>query len=273
MPTVVLNKKVLERLLGRRLSLDILKNRISYIGTGLEKIEGNEIHVEVFPNRPDMLSEQGFARALSAFIGVKKGLRTYKVKKSNEKVIIDKSLRGIRPYTACAIVRGLTFNDEKIREIIQIQEKLHITYGRNRKKAAIGIYPYEKIKPPIRFLAKKPEKIVFRPLEAEKEMNAYQILSKHPTGKEYGNLLAGMKKYPVFIDSNDKILSMPPIINSHDTGKITEKTKDVFIECSGFNFDVLSTCLNIIVTALADMGGQIYSMDLIYPDKKRRTPD
>ena len=28
---------------------------------------------------------------------------------------------------------------------------------------------------------------------------------------------------------------MPPIINSHETGKITEETKDIFIECSGFN--------------------------------------
>ena len=66
---------------------------------------------------------------------------------------------------------------------------------------------------------------------------------------------------------------MPPIINSHITGKITEKTKDVFIECSGFDFNTLSICLNIIVTAMADMGGKIYSMELHYPRKKITTPD
>mgnify|MGYP001602744147 CR=1 FL=1 len=75
MPTVNLNKKEFESLVGKRLPLDKLKDRISMLGTDLEKIEGNEIIVEVFPNRPDMLSEQGFARAFSSFIGAKKGLR------------------------------------------------------------------------------------------------------------------------------------------------------------------------------------------------------
>ncbi len=53
---------------------------------------------------------------------------------------------------------------------------------------------------------------------------------------------------------------MPPIINSQLTGKITEKTRDVFVECSGFDFDLLNKCLNIIVANLAEMGGKIYQM-------------
>lgn len=273
MPTVTLNKKVFEKLVGKSFPIEKLKEGISYLGTDLEKIEGNEIYIGVFPNRPDMLSEQGLARAFSTFMGVKKGIKRYDIKKSGEKVIVDRSLNSVRPYTACAIVKNLHFDDEKIREIIQIQEKLHITYGRNRKRVAIGIYPYEKIKPPIRFLAKRPNEIRFVPLESNKEMTALQILSQNKTGREYAHLLGGLDKFPIFVDSNNKILSMPPIINSHETGKITERTKDVFIECSGFNFNVLSICLNIIVTALADMGGDIYSMELVYPDKKRTTPD
>ena len=273
MPTVTLNKSVFERLVGKKLPLEVLKDRISYLGTDLERIEGNEIHVEVFPNRPDMLSEQGFARAFSTFVGARKGIKEYSVKKSGEKVIIDKSLKGVRPFTACAIVKNLKFDDERIREVVQIQEKLHVTYGRNRKKAAIGIYPYEKIKPPIRFLARKPEEIRFVPLESGRAMTGRQILSQNPAGREYAHLLDGLERFPIFIDANNNILSMPPIINSHETGKITGNTKEVFIECSGFNFDVLSACLNIIVTALADMGGEIYSMELEYPDGSRTTPN
>ena len=83
MPTVNLNKNEFEKLVGRKLPLDKLKDRISMLGTDLEYIKDNEIIVEVFPNRPDMLSEQGFARAFSSFIGVKKGLREYKAKKSD----------------------------------------------------------------------------------------------------------------------------------------------------------------------------------------------
>jgi phenylalanyl-tRNA synthetase beta chain len=273
MPTITVNKRIFEKLVGRKLPIEKLKDRISYLGTDLESIENNEINVEIFPDRPDMLSVQGFARAFSSFIGVKTGLRKYKVNKSKHKVIVDKSLGKIRPYTVCAIIKGLKFDDEKIKEIIQIQEKLHVTYGRNRKKVAIGIYPFEKIKTPIRFLAKKPEEIKFRPLEFPKELNGRQILSKHPAGREYAYLLEGFDRFPFFIDANNNVLSMPPIINSHITGKITEKTKDVFVECSGFDFKTLSICLNIIVTALADMGGKIYSMELHYPDRRIITPN
>ena len=273
MPTITLNKKVLEGLIGKKLSLEALKDRISYLGTDLESIEGNDITVEIFPNRPDMLSEQGFARALASFIGVKTGLREYKVSKSSYQVIVEHSVQKIRPYTACAVIKNLHFNDEKIREVIQIQEKLHVTYGRNRKKAAIGIYPFEKIKTPIHYKALPKEKIRFKPLESSREMTALQILRDHPAGRDYGYLLDGLSLFPIFADADNRILSMPPIINSHDTGKITEKTKDVFVECSGFDFETLKTLLNIIVTMFADMGGDIYAMELFYGKKKIMTPD
>jgi len=273
MPTVTLNRKVFEKLIEKKLPIEKLKDRISMIGTDLEDITDEEISVEIFPNRPDMLSEQGFARAFKTFIGQAKGLSKYDIKSSGEKVIIDKSLQDVRPFTACAIVRNLDLDDEKIREIIQIQEKLHVTYGRNRKKVAIGIYPLEKIKLPITFKAEKPEDIIFQPLEGEKEIDANEILEQHDTGKKYAHLLEGKKKFPVFRDANNKILSMPPIINSHDVGKVDLNTKEVFIECSGFDFDVLHLALNMIITALADMGASVESMILEYSDKKKITTD
>jgi phenylalanyl-tRNA synthetase beta chain len=168
MPSITLNKTVFNKLVGKELSDDELNERIPMIGTDLEKIEGDVIEVEVFPNRPDMLSEQGFARAFSAFIGEKTGLRNYNIKPSGSKVIIDPSVKDVRPFTACALVKNLEFNDEKIREIIQIQEKLHVTFGRNRKKLAIGIYPLEHITLPIKYFAEDPNKIKFQPLESEK---------------------------------------------------------------------------------------------------------
>lgn len=272
MPTVTLNKNQFEELAGKKLPLEELKDRISMLGTDLESIEGNEIIVEVFPNRPDMLSEQGLARAFSSFIGVKKGLRKYNVKKSNYKVIIEKSVKKVRPWTACAVVKNLKLDDEKIKSIIQIQEKLHIGYGRNRKKAAIGVYPLEKIKFPIKYLALKPEEIKFKPLEMSQVLNGKEILELHPTGKEYAHLLEKEKEYPIFIDSNENILSMPPIINSDEVGKVTENTKEIFVECSGFDYRVLAKCLNIIVAALSDMNGEIYNVE-IQDEKKINSPN
>ncbi len=273
MPSVKLNKQVFSNLVGKELSDEELSEQIPMIGTDLENVGETEIDVEVFPNRPDMLSEQGFARAFSAFIGEKIGLRTYTVKPSGSKVIIDPSVAAVRPYTACALVKNLKFDDEKIREVIQIQEKLHVTFGRNRKKLAIGLYPLEKIKLPIKYFAEDPNKVKFQPLESEQEMSAIQILSKHPAGRDYGHLLEGKDKFPFFSDADGAILSMPPIINSHRTGKIGKDTTEVFIECSGFDLNTCNICLNIIVTALADMGADIYSMELEYSEGKKITPD
>jgi phenylalanyl-tRNA synthetase beta chain len=273
MPTLTLDKKAFDKELGKKLPDELLKDRISMIGTDLERLDEKEIVVEIFPNRPDMLSMQGFARAMSAFLDIKPGLRNFAVKSSGEKVIIDQSVGKYRPFTACAIVKGLKLDDERIKEIIQIQEKLHVTFGRNRRKLAIGIYPLEKIKLPITFFAEDPKKIRFQPLEAAEEMDSLQILSEHPTGKEYAHLLEGLDKFPFFKDKNGRILSMPPVINSHETGRVTAATTEVFIECSGFDFRVLQKCLNMIVTDLADMGAEIYSMELVYPDKTYTTPN
>ncbi|MDO8460783.1 MAG: phenylalanine--tRNA ligase subunit beta, partial [Nanoarchaeota archaeon] len=174
----------------------------------------------------------------------------------------------------CAIVKNLKFDDSRIKEVIDLQEKLHTTIGRNRKKVAIGIYPLEKINLPIIYEARKPSDIKFIPLEAEREMTGQQILQSHPTGRTYAHLLEGYEKFPVFTDSKGNIISMPPIINSHDTGKITEQTTDIFIECSGWHFETLKKTLNIIITTLAEMGGTIYAMKLQYENKETYiTPD
>ncbi len=272
MPTIKLNKNVFEKLVGKKLPLDKLKDRISMLGTDLEGIEGNDIVVEVFPNRPDMLSEQGFARAFSSFIGVDFGLRKYVVKKSDYKVVVDSSV-SMRPFTACAVVKNLKFDDERIREIMQIQEKLATTHGRNRKKSAYGLYPLKGINFPIKYVALDPGKVKFKPLGFDKEIFADKIEELHPKGKEFSWIAEGWSKYPFFVDSKNNVMCMLPYTNSQDTGKVDESTKDVFIECTGTDFKNVMFALNIIVSMLADMGGEIYSVDVVYPDKTVVAPN
>jgi phenylalanyl-tRNA synthetase beta chain len=271
MANVKFNKKIFEKEIGK---LDeTMQNKIAMFGTTLERFNEDEIELEIFPNRPDLLSYQGFKRSFLSFLGKKSGIKEYTIKKPEKdyEVIIDSSIKDVRPYTACAIVKNLKLDNDKIKEIIDVQEKLHTTIGRKRKKVAIGIYPLEKIKLPITYKAIEPDKIRFIPLDSPKEMSGLEILQKHPTGREYATLLSGKIKFPVFVDSNNNILSMPPIINSELTGRITENTKEVFIECSGLDFEILKKTLNILVTTLAEMDGIIYQMELKYA-KKEITP-
>ncbi len=260
MANIKFSRKVFEKEIGKL--TDEMQNKIALFGTTLEGFDDEEIELEIFPDRPDLLSYYGFKRSFLSFLGKKTGLKKYNLNKPEEDhlVKIDSSVKEVRPNTVCAIIKGLKLDDEKIKDIINIQEKLHLTVGRKRKKVAIGIYPLDKIRLPITYKAVEPDKIKFKPLESPREMTGLEILQKHQTGKEYAHLLSGKVKFPIFIDAEDNILSMPPIINSELMGRVEESTKDVFVECSGFDLNILEKCLNILVTSLNEMGGKIYQM-------------
>lgn len=274
MSVITVNRKLLEKVAGKKLSEEFLQEKVSMMGAVLEKISPEEIEAEVFPSRPDLLSEQGFARAFSSFIGAQIGLKEYKVIKSGQKVIGAKSLPAQWPYLVACMVKGLKFNDQRIKEVIQIQEKLGLTVLRQRKKGGLGVYPLEKINFPVSFEGRKPEEIKFQPLEFPNVITGRQILSQHPTGRAYANICQEWEKFPVFVDAKGTIMSMPPIINSHNVGKITESTTDVFIEATGTDLNALNLCLVILATSLADMGGTIYSLEVTQKDgRKNHIPD
>lgn len=261
MTILTMDRKELEKKVGK--VTREMEDKITMMGTMVEETSEKEVSVEVFPNRPDLLSLGNFARAVNQFNGKGK-IASFKVNEPEKDfvVTIEKSVKEVRPHTVCAIVKGLKFDDSRIKEIVDIQEKLHNSLGRKRRKVAIGIYPLDKIKLPIRFIAKKPSEIKFLPLEARAEMTGAQILRGHPVGREYADLLKNCDVFPIFIDADDEVLSMPPIINSERTGRIDETTKEIFIECSGHNLVYLKKCLNIIVASLSEMGGKIYAMDV-----------
>lgn len=272
MANVTFNKKTFEKEIG--VLDERMQEKIALFGTPVEHVDENELTLEIFPNRPDLLSYHGFKRSFLSFLEKKPGLKPYKVNAPEKTYVvkIDSSVKSVRPFTACAIVKNVKFTDEAIKELIDLQEKLHNTLGRRRKKAAIGVYPLESIALPLTYKAIEPDQIRFVPLEGSREMSGLEILQRHQTGKEYAHLLAGKEKFPVFVDAHNQILSMPPIINAEHTGRVTTTTKDVFVECSGFDFALLKKILTIVVTTLADMGGAIYAMELRY-SKKETTPD
>ncbi len=268
MPTITIDKKDLFKLMGRAIPDETLKDRISMLGTDLEKVTKDEIEVEIFPNRPDMLSIEGFARALSSFMG-KKGLKEYKVHKSTYKSKKDSKVKKVRPFAVNAVVKNIKLNDATIKSLMQVQEKLHTSHGRNRKKVSIGVYDLEKFEFPLTYTT-KPKTFKFVPLEFKKEISINEILEKHPKGRDYAFTLEKFKECPIWLDKNKQVLSMPPIINSEET-KLDETTKDLFIDVTGTDLLAVEQALNIIVTSLADRGGQIYEVkvdNVSYPNLK-----
>ncbi|MBT3416688.1 phenylalanine--tRNA ligase subunit beta [Candidatus Woesearchaeota archaeon] len=271
MPTITLNKKDILDMLGKKVSDAELKDRISMIGTDLESIDDKEIVVEIFPNRPDMLTAAGFAKALSAFMGIKTGIKNYKINKSNYKVKVEKNIKKIRPYAVCAVVKNVELNELGIQYLMQVQEKLHKTFGRDRKKLSIGVYDLDEIEFPLTYGAEV-RNLKFVPLEMDGEMDVDEILEKHPTGIDYSHLLDGFKKVPIWSDNNGKVLSMPPIINSENT-KVTANSKNLFIDVTGLDLKSCEQALNILVTGFSERGADIYSVNVNgknYPDLESR---
>ena len=258
MPKITLNKKDTLKLVGRNIPDKKLEESIPLIGTDLEKVTKNEIEVEIFPNRPDMLSEEGFARALSSFLGIKTGLKEYKVNKSNYKYKIDSKVKSIRPYCAAAVVKGIKFTEQSLTSFMNLQDKLHTTHGRNRTKVSMGAHNLEKISFPIKYTT-KPKTFKFQALGDKKEKTIAKILEEHPKGTTYAHLI-DKKEAPLWIDSTGQVLSMPPIINSEQT-KLTINTKNIFLDVTGSNQQAVNQALNILVTALAERGGKIYAVN------------
>ncbi len=272
MVKVDLSHRTLEHLLGKRITRDELETLLFTLGYELEHVEGDVWTADITADRPDLVSTAGIARLLKAYLGIAPGLPNYIVKKSDYRVLINPNVQHVRPYTVAAVVKGLELTEDSLKEIIRIQEKLHATFGRQRKKIAIGIYPLDKITWPISYFAEDPKKIQFIPLDFDKQLHADEILLQHPTGITYKHLLADMQQYPFFMDARKQILSMPPIINAQHLGKVTSQTQDVFIECSGHDFHAQNIILNILVALLADVGGSIHAVTLEYGPKKLLTP-
>jgi len=275
MPTIEVNYEDLQALIGQHVPLDVLQNEgILYAKGEIDEIDGEILKIDIKDtNRPDLWSSEGIARELQGRYGAVKGVPRYDVRPSGLVVHVDRKLKNIRPLTVCAVVRNMHITPNALSQMIQLQEKISMTFGRNRREVAIGVYDMHKIKGPIRFTSVKPDGIRFVPLGFDRKMTPAEILKEHPKGLEHGGLLHLFKEYPIFIDSAGEVLSMPPIINSDYTGKVTTSTRDVFIECSGFDRRLLVPALDTIVAALADRGGEIQSVRIEYHDGQDITPD
>jgi phenylalanyl-tRNA synthetase beta chain len=251
---------------------DEMVEGLSSLGAPCEyENETRKILAELTPNRPDWYSMEGLARALKAYY--RKEHPEYSVNKSDYKVVVEPSVSKTRPYTVCAVVKGLEFDDRRIKDVVLLQEKLLSTLGRRVKKFGVGVYPLHAIKFPVRYTTMKPEEIKYRPLGHEDEMTADQILKEHKKGKQYGHILDGWKMYPVFTDADGKIMCLIPIVNSAETGKVDEETKDVFLEVTGTDINACKAALNILVCTFADMGGQPYSVSMKYEKEEFASPD
>ena len=232
-------------------------------GERMIKIELNDT------NRPALWTTAGLARQLRIYRT--RNIPSYPFFASKGKsidaayrVVVEKSVREVRPWIACFVAKGKPISDALLKDMIQTQEKLAWNYGRKRKGVSIGIYRTGLIEWPVRYFGVEPDSVSFVPLQETRSMTLSQILKEHPKGVEYGSILEGKTIHPLLTDSKGSVLSYPPIINSADIGAVQVDDSEVFIEVTGTDYPSVALSASIMACDFYDIGFEIANVRVDY---------
>ncbi len=274
MPTINFSLKDLENLSGVKITKEKLSKYLEYCKGELEGISEDEAIISLNDtNLPYLWSVEGISRLIKRVSGKQKGIPEIKINKSNYQIKVDNSVNAVRPYISSFVAKGRKVDNYLLKQMIQLQEKLSENYGRRRQKLAIGIYQLKEIKFPVRYRAVSPNSISFVPLGLKADMTLEDILKKHPKGIEYSWILKNSNKYPILVDSDNNVLSFPPIINSSKTGRVDINESEIFFEATGDDIETVNLASCIFAQALSDRGFKIQSVLIDYGNKKITTPN
>ncbi len=240
--------------------MDELTRRMPMIGGDLDKVDGEAITIEWFPDRPDLLTLEGTGRALRAFWGVETGLPQYKVLPAKTELRVDPSVAAVRPFAALCFVRGVPFDDNYVQLVIDAQEKLTLAPGRKRRKIAIGIHDASGVSGPFTYTCVGGDDKPFEPLAWEGVLTPAEIMEQHPKGQEYAHLLPP-GQFPVFLDGSGEVLSLPPVINAAKT-TVTSATTDLLLDVTGTDEASVKRTIALLATGFAERGGTIEAVTI-----------
>jgi phenylalanyl-tRNA synthetase beta chain len=234
------------------------------------------IRLDLLAARPDLFDVGGLSRALKGYLGIEEGLTRFPVTKSGIEVNVDPIMSEpgtFRPFIVCALVKMPPLDHNSLKDVMKLQENLHWGIGRDRKLASIGVYNLDVLEPPITFSSVDPVDFSFCPLGMPgTQMTPKEILEVHPKGKAYAHLMTEYKRYPILQDSKGQVLSMPPIINSEET-KIKIGSTNLFIDVTGLTPGAVVKSLDTLVSSLVELGGEIQTVQLNFPDRVEHTPN
>lgn len=273
MPVVRFEIVELERLLGKSVPREQLARDIPMLGADPDDVKSDTWAIEFFPDRPDLYTVEGLARALRAWYGVQPGLRHYETRASGQHITVDASVEKVRPFIQAAFVRGVHVTQARLQSLIDLQEDLHWGLGARRRRVAIGVHDASVLSAPFTYTTWAMDEKRFVPLAHTDEMTPREILAKHPKGVEYAHLLKDQMRVPIIVDSKGGVVSMPPIINAART-TVTTNTRDLLLDVTGTDEWAVGRALNLLATSLAEAGGHIETTEIRHAHAKTRvTPD
>jgi phenylalanyl-tRNA synthetase beta chain len=251
--------------------MDKVIDMLPFVALDIEGVDKDIVRVEYNPNRPDLSSDYGVARALRGLLEIETGMPKFKLAgKSGLSVTVEATVRKIRPYVIAFVAKNGRLDDETLKQLIMMQEDLHNGVGRKRKKASIGIHNFDVIKFPVTYKTVKGDHS-FRPLDEPSELSINQILKDLEIGKQYGQILSAFDSYPLIVDRTGLVLSLPPIINGQAT-KVNDKCRNLFVEVTATDQKSAEDLLAILAITLYEAGFEIKTVSIDSGKRKIETP-
>jgi phenylalanyl-tRNA synthetase beta chain len=235
---------------------------LPFIGLDIEGIDSEILRIEYNPNRPDFASDYGIVRALRGLLEIETGIPNFKLNKEVKDycVNVDKSVRRIRPYIVALLAKNGELDSSTIMQLAAMKDDLQNGIGRGRRKASIGIHNMDAIQFPVRYCTVDGD-FSFTPLEHESSQKIKSILKTSNTGKDYGHILEGVKRYPIIVDSKDNVLAFPPIMNDNITN-ISPDNTNLFVEVTGNSIKTVEDILAILAITLYDAGFELHNVTI-----------
>eukprot|EP01016_Furgasonia_blochmanni_P036747 TRINITY_DN4234_c0_g1_i3.p1 TRINITY_DN4234_c0_g1~~TRINITY_DN4234_c0_g1_i3.p1 ORF type:complete len:619 (-),score=219.13 TRINITY_DN4234_c0_g1_i3:276-2132(-) len=286
MPTIHVVADYFFKLLGKTLNMKELDSLCFEFGIECDEeidakgAEPRKLAFELPANRYDLLAAEGLAKALSVFIGTRPEpiLTVSNKDKPKEQIIVTAETQQIRGVVVGAILRNVTFDQERYDSFIDYQDKLHHNIGRKRTLVSIGTHDLDTVKGPFTYTAKAPKDIKFVPLNQQENMDGERLMAFYQNDnklKQFLHIIEKSPVYPVIYDANGVVCSLPPIING-DHSKIKLTTKNVFIEITATDHTKALVTLNCVISAFSQFCAEPFSVEeveIVYPDRKETTPD
>ena len=116
MPTVTFDHATI-RLIQERFDIKhdpwLWEEKLSDIGCVVESSDSKEIEIEVFPDRPDLLSPETMAHAARSFLHGQPAEPELDTIDGDISMTVDSSLVDVRPVILGAVVRGVYTGDSQ----------------------------------------------------------------------------------------------------------------------------------------------------------------
>ncbi|CAH8536706.1 unnamed protein product [Heterobilharzia americana] len=185
---------------------------------------------------------------------------------------------GPRPYIVACTIHGVQFSSEaKLKTFLRAQEDWHRDIGQMRRRATLATHDLQGVVFPLTYSLEEAQAFEVHPLNRSQLCTGEAFL-KHLVNEaqldrksrkqakfsqiyRYLNILNiegamtanvfSKVMVPVVVDKKGKVISVPPLTNSHDT-RLKVDTQDILIEVTGVNLPLCRQFAEVVIAWLLE---------------------